>query len=71
MVQALLSDASGNPLAGVVVTFTTSDKTASLVPASGSALTDAAGIAQDRRRRRVARPAAFAVTANATTAPQT
>jgi hypothetical protein len=45
-VQALLKDASGKPLAGIAVTFTTSDKTASLVPASGAALTDAAGIAR-------------------------
>ncbi len=45
-VQALLKDASGKPLTGIAVTFTTSDKTASLVPASGAALTDAAGIAR-------------------------
>lgn len=44
--QALLTDASGNPLAGTAVTFSTSDKTASLTPASGSALTDSGGVAR-------------------------
>lgn len=46
VVQALYKDASGNPVGGVVVTFTTSDKTATLVPASGTALTDSAGMAR-------------------------
>jgi hypothetical protein len=46
VVQALLKNASGNPVAGIAVTFTTSDKTASLAPASGTALTDSAGVAR-------------------------
>lgn len=46
VLQALLTDAGGNPVAGTAVSFNTSDKTASLTPASGSALTDSAGIAR-------------------------
>lgn len=46
VVQALLTDASGRPLPGVAVVFSTNDKTATLVPASGTALTDSAGIAR-------------------------
>ena len=65
VVQALLKDASGNPVSGVAVIFSSSDKTASLVPASGSDLTDSAGIA----RIGVAagtQAGGFTVTANAT-----
>lgn len=65
VVQALLKDASGNPLTGIAVVFITSDKSASLIPASGSALTDATGLA------RIGVPAgtqagAFTLTASAT-----
>lgn len=45
-VKAMLKDASGNPMAGAVVAFTTTDKTAILVPASGTALTDSTGAAR-------------------------
>lgn len=65
VVQALLKDAGGNPVSGVAVIFSTSDKTASLAPASGSDLTDSAGIA----RIGVAagtQAGGFTVTANAT-----
>ncbi len=46
VLQAMLKDARGNPVSGVAVVFSTNDKTATLVPASGSALTDTAGVAR-------------------------
>lgn len=42
---AVVRDGSGKPLQGVAVRFSSTDNTASLVPASGTALTDASGIA--------------------------
>jgi len=64
-VVASLRNSEGDALAGAVVTFTTTDKTASFVPSSGTALTNASGVAS------VALPAgtqagAFTLTANAT-----
>ena len=44
--RATLKDAQGNALPNLAVTFTTTDKTGAFVPASGTALTDAAGIAR-------------------------
>lgn len=46
VVKTVVKDGSGNPLPGVAVAFTTTDKTAALVPVSGTALTDASGLAQ-------------------------
>ena len=46
VLQAQLRDSKGNAVSGVAVAFSTSDKTASLVPASGTALTDAGGVAR-------------------------
>lgn len=46
VVKAVLKDPNGKAIAGAVVTFTTTDKTANLVPASGTALTDSAGLAR-------------------------
>ncbi|MBZ2208559.1 Ig-like domain-containing protein [Massilia soli] len=43
--QAVVRTGSGNPVAGVAVTFTSSDTSAALVPASGTALTDSSGVA--------------------------
>ncbi|MGX4642342.1 hypothetical protein [Massilia sp. SYSU DXS3249] len=43
--KAVVKDGSGRPVAGVAVQFTSTDKTAVLVPASGSALTDSSGVA--------------------------
>lgn len=43
--KAVVKDSSGRALAGVAVRFTSSDKTAVLTPASGSALTDSNGVA--------------------------
>lgn len=43
--QALVKDSKGNAVPNVAVTFTTSDKTGGFVPASGTALTDANGVA--------------------------
>lgn len=43
--RATVKDGAGRPVAGVAVQFTSTDKTAVLVPASGSALTDASGVA--------------------------
>ncbi|WP_441295141.1 hypothetical protein [Massilia cavernae] len=40
-----MKDGSGKALPGVAVAFTSTDKTASMVPSSGTALTDASGIA--------------------------
>ncbi|MDC8759259.1 hypothetical protein [Janthinobacterium fluminis] len=44
-VQALLKDSKGNALANVALTFITSDKSATLLPSSGTALTNASGVA--------------------------
>lgn len=62
--NALVKDGKGIVVPNVAVTFTTSDKTGVFVPSSGTALTDASGLAQ------VSLPAstqagAFTVTANA------
>jgi hypothetical protein len=43
--KAVVKDSSGKPVVGTAVQFTSSDKTAVLTPASGSALTDSAGVA--------------------------
>lgn len=43
--KVMVKDGTGKALAGVAVTLTSTDKTAVLVPASGTALTDAAGVA--------------------------
>lgn len=67
MLQAVFKDAGGNPLAGIAVTFTTSDKTATLAPASGTALTDSAGIARIGLASG-SQLGGFTVTASATTA---
>ncbi len=68
--EALVKDSKGNGVPSVAVTFTTTDKTGGFVPASGTALTDANGVA------RVGLPAgtqagAFTVTANAAVADKT
>lgn len=62
--QALVKDSKGTAVPNVAVTFTTTDKTGVFVPSSGTALTDANGVAK------VSLPAgtqagAFTVTANA------
>lgn len=62
--QASVKDSKGAAVPNVAVTFTTSDKTGTFVPSSGTALTDANGVA------RVGLPAgtqagAFTVTSNA------
>lgn len=44
-VKAFVKDGSGNPVQGIAVRFVSTDSTAVLVPAAGSALTDAAGMA--------------------------
>ncbi len=44
--QALVKDSKGSPVPNVAVTFITSDKTGGFVPASGTALTDAGGVAR-------------------------
>ena len=44
--QATLKDDTGKSVPNVVVSFTTSDKTGSFVPALGTALTDASGVAR-------------------------
>lgn len=44
--RATVTDASGNPAKNIVVTFTLSGALATLAPTSGTALTDARGIAQ-------------------------
>lgn len=44
--QALVKDSKGSAVPNVAVTFTTSDKTGVFVPASGTALTDASGVAR-------------------------
>lgn len=46
ILRARVRDGSGNPISGVAVQFTTTDKSAVLVPGSGSALTDSQGMAQ-------------------------
>lgn len=43
---AVVKDSTGNLLPNVAVTFTTSDQTGGFVPASGTALTDASGVAR-------------------------
>ena len=65
VLKATVKNASGAVVANAVVTFTTTDSSAAFVPSSGTALTDASGVAQ------VGLPAgtqtgAFTVTANAT-----
>ena len=65
--QAVVKDIAGNSIPNAAVIFTTTDKTGVFVPASGTALTDAAGVA------RVGLPAgaqagAFTVTAKTTLA---
>ena len=45
VVKALVRDGNGIPLQGLAVSFASTDKTAVLVPSSGTALTDAAGMA--------------------------
>ena len=62
-IKALVTDSRGVVVPNVAVTFTTSDSTGAFVPASGTALSDASGLA------RVGLPAgtqagAFTVTAN-------
>ncbi|RJG03671.1 Ig-like domain-containing protein [Noviherbaspirillum sedimenti] len=62
--QASVKDSKGNAAPNIAVTFTTTDKTGAFVPSSGTALTDASGVA------RVSLPAgtqagAFTVTATA------
>lgn len=44
-VKALVVDGAGKALPGVAIAFTSTDKTASMVPSSGTALTDASGVA--------------------------
>lgn len=44
--QVLIKDRSGAAMPSVAVTFSTSDKTGSFIPRSGTALTDANGVAQ-------------------------
>lgn len=43
--QALVKDSKGSAVPNVAVTFTTTDKTGGFVPSSGTALTDASGMA--------------------------
>ncbi len=63
VLKATVKDGSGAAVANAAVTFTTTDNTGAFVPSSGTALTDASGVAQ------VGLPAgtqagAFTVTAN-------
>lgn len=44
-VKALVMDGTGKALQGVAIAFTSTDKTASMVPSSGTALTDGSGVA--------------------------
>lgn len=46
MVRAVAKDGTGAVLPNIAVTFTTTDKTGSFIPASGTALTDSNGIAK-------------------------
>jgi hypothetical protein len=68
--KAVVKDSKGNAAPNIAVTFTTTDKTGVFVPSSGTALTNASGIAQ------VGLPAgaqagAFTVTATATVGSST
>jgi hypothetical protein len=68
--KAVVKDSKGNAAPNIAVTFTTTDKTGVFVPSSGTALTNASGIAQ------VSLPAgaqagAFTVTATATVGSST
>lgn len=44
--KALVKDSNGNAAPNIVVAFTTTDKTGVFMPSSGTALTDASGVAQ-------------------------
>jgi hypothetical protein len=44
--RATIKDTKGNPVQNTAVTFTSTDKSATFVPASGTALTDALGVAR-------------------------
>ena len=44
--SAVVTDVTGAAVSNVAVTFTTSDKTGSFVPSSGTALTDSSGVAR-------------------------
>lgn len=63
-VHATLKNSKGAALANVAVTFTTTDKTGSFIPSSGTALTDANGVAQ-LVLPAGAQAGAFTLTANA------
>ncbi len=60
----LVKDSLGRAVSGVAVSFTTSDKTGVFVPASGTALTDASGVARVRLAAGT-QVGAFSVTASA------
>lgn len=64
-VKAVVKDGSGNPVQGVAVRFTSTDTSAVLVPAAGSALTDASGTASISLAAGT-QAGAFTVTATAT-----
>lgn len=66
VVKAVLRDPNGKAVAGAVVAFTTTDKTANLVPSSGTALTDASGVARIEVTAGT-QAGAFILTATATT----
>jgi len=46
VLHAAVADGSGKPVPNTAITFTSTDKTGAFVPASGTALTNAAGLAQ-------------------------
>jgi hypothetical protein len=62
--EALVKDKSGNPVSGITVNFTTTDKTGGFAPASGTALTNSSGIASIALRAGEA-SGAYTVKANA------
>ncbi|MFZ2814514.1 MAG: Ig-like domain-containing protein, partial [Rhodoferax sp.] len=62
--QAWVKDSKGSAVPNVAVTFTTSDKTGVFVPTSGTALTDASGVARVGLAAGT-QAGAFTVTANA------
>lgn len=68
--EALVKDKSGNPVSGVTVNFTTTDKTGGFAPASGTALTNSSGVATLTLRAGEA-SGAYTVTANTDTANAT